>query len=85
MQRFRRFFALLFILSLFVGVVHELSHAHHHGDVCEVCVLAHTPALLSDTPALVSLEQSYEPFASPQTSRPIASVIANRSRSPPLS
>lgn len=85
MRRFRRFFALLFILSLFVGVVHELSHAHHHGDVCEVCVLAHAPALLSDTPALVSLDQSYEPFAAPQTSRPIASTIVDRSRSPPLS
>lgn len=85
MRRFRRFFALLFILSLFAGVVHELSHAHHHGDVCEVCLLAHTPALVSDAPALVSLEQSYEPFASPKVSRPIASAIIDRSRSPPLS
>lgn len=84
MRRFRRFFALLFILSLFVGVAHEVSHVHHHGDVCEVCVLAHSPALLSDTPALALVDLSYEPFRVPPVSRPLTLSILNRSRSPPL-
>lgn len=84
MRRFRRLFALLFILLIFVGVVHELSHAHHHGDVCEVCVLAHVPALLDDTPALALIDRSYEPFASLRIVQPVAPSIHNRSRSPPL-
>lgn len=84
MRRFRRLFALLFILSIFVGVAHELSHTHQHGDVCEVCVLAHAPALLDDAPALVSIDQSYEPFASLRIVQPVAPAIYNRSRSPPL-
>lgn len=84
MRRFRRLFALLFILSVFVGVAHELSHTHHHGDVCEVCVLAHAPALLGDTPPLALIDRSYEPFASLRIVQPTAPAILYRSRSPPL-
>ena len=85
MQRFRRLFALLFILSLFVGVIHENSHAHHNGDTCEVCVLSHTPGLLGDTPALVFIDQIYEPFTISHITFLTAPSIPTRSRSPPLS
>lgn len=84
MRRFRRYFALLFILSLFVGVAHEMSHAHHQGDVCEVCVLAHSPALLGDASPLALVVQTYEPFAAPAASQPFKLSIPGRSRSPPL-
>lgn len=84
MQRFRRLFALLFILSLFVGVIHESSHDHQHGDTCEVCVLAHAPALLGDTFTVTSIDHYYEKFSFINTSYPVASSILKRNRSPPL-
>ncbi|MFA6144862.1 MAG: hypothetical protein WCW84_06660 [Sulfurimonas sp.] len=85
MKRFRRLFALLFILSLFVGVVHQLSHAHHNGDSCEVCLLAHSPVLVNDSVVLSSVITTFEPFTSPQFTQPSPLAILTRSRSPPLS
>lgn len=85
MQRFRRFFALLFILSLFVGAVHELSHTHHQGDVCEVCILAHAPGLLGNTPTLTLNNKTYELFQYAPVSDPIAPNIILRNRAPPIS
>lgn len=84
MQRFRRLFALLFILSLFSGVAHEASHAHHYGEVCEVCLLAHAPALLGDTSTVPLLDPYYEPFAVAPINLSPAHSILSRSRSPPL-
>lgn len=84
MRRFRRLFAFIFILSIFAGIAHELSHAHHEGDFCEVCVLAHAPALIDDAPILPLITQTFEPFSSPQLPHPIALVIQSRNRSPPL-
>lgn len=83
MQRFRRLFALLFILSLFVGAIHESSHTHHNVDACEVCVLAHTPALFGDLPALMIIDQYYTPFVTAPILLPAALSILTRSRSPP--
>jgi hypothetical protein len=83
MQRFKRFFALLFILSVVVGVVHELNHTHQ-GDVCEVCVLSHAPALLGETFALAPIEYTFEPFEFFSIANPIAKSIILRSRSPPI-
>jgi hypothetical protein len=85
MKRFRRFFALLFILSLFMGVIHEISHVHHQGDVCEICVLSHAPGLLGDTSILLFIDQIYEPFIIFHLTLPAAPSILTRSRAPPLS
>ncbi|MGZ8546852.1 MAG: hypothetical protein ACXW33_07855 [Sulfuricurvum sp.] len=84
MRRFRRLFALLFILSLFVGVVHQLNHDHHNGDSCEICVLSHAPALLGDAITATPLDHYYDKFAFRNTSHPVASSILTRNRSPPL-
>lgn len=85
MRRFRRLFAFLFILSIFVGVVHQLSHAHHNGDSCEVCLLAHSPALVDESVVLSHVVSTFEPFASPQFTQLAPLAILTRSRSPPLS
>ena len=84
MQKFRRFFTLLFILSLFVGVVHELNHSHHQGEVCEVCVLSHAPSLLDETFSLAAIEWTFNPFQSSSIATPIAHPTLFRSRSPPI-
>lgn len=85
MRAFRRLFAILFILSLFVGVVHQLNHnTHHTGDVCEVCLLAHSPALIDQTIVLSSLYIAFESFASPKVSRSAQYTLLTRNRSPPL-
>ena len=85
MRRFRRLFALLFILSLFVGVAHQLSHNHLHGEPCEVCVLSHAPTLLGNAVTVIPIDHYYEKFSFTDTSYPVASSILTRNRSPPLS
>jgi hypothetical protein len=84
MRRFRRLFALLFILSLFVTAAHQLNHDHLHGEPCEVCVFAHAPALLGDTLAVTPIDHYYEKFSFTNISYPVASSILIRNRSPPL-
>lgn len=84
MRQFRRLFALLFILSLFVGVIHEIKHVHHQGELCEVCVLSHTPVLLGETFALKSIDCTFEPFGFSSITNPSIQHITLRSRSPPL-
>ncbi|MCX6074491.1 MAG: hypothetical protein NTY39_09245 [Campylobacterales bacterium] len=84
MKRFRRLFALLFILSLFVGVVHQLSHAHH-DDSCEVCLLSHSSALANEPIVLSTVTSTFEPFACAPFTQPAPLAILTRSRSPPLS
>lgn len=83
MQKFRRLFTLLFILSLFMGVVHELNHSHHQGEVCEVCVLSHSPALLDEPFSLASINCIFEPFQFSSIVNSTAQNIIIRSRSPP--
>ena len=84
MRRFRRLFALLFILSLFVGVAHQLTHNHHHGEACEICVLSHAPALFDNTLTVTPIDHYYEKFAFTDASHPVVSSILTRNRSPPL-
>lgn len=84
MQKFRRFFVLLFILSLFVGVVHEAHHDHHDGTICEVCVLSHAPGLLNNHSVLVFIETFHLSFIIPYIAYPTLNSIQIRSRSPPI-
>lgn len=84
MRRFRHLFALLFIFSVAVGVAHELTHLHQHGETCEVCILAHSPALVDEVPPLAQIAHTFEPFAIRHAARPDLSPIPGRSRSPPL-
>jgi len=85
MRRFRRIFALLFILSLFVGVVHQLNHTHHNGDTCEVCLLSHSPALAHEPIVLSTITTTFEPFVDTPFTQSSPLAILMRSRSPPLS
>lgn len=85
MQKFRRLFVLLFILSIFVGVVHEASHNHYNGEMCEVCVLAHSPGLLNDASDLLFIEAYYTAFIVPSIAYPDLHTLQARSRSPPIS
>jgi len=84
MRQFRRLFALLFILSLFVGVVHQLNHDHPNGESCEICVLSHAPALLGDAVTVAPIDHYYEKFSFTDGSHPVAASILTRNRSPPL-
>lgn len=84
MRRFRRLFALLFILSLFVGVLHQASHDHNSDEPCEVCVLSHSPAVLNDTPLIPSIEHNYTPIIICHVTPPIPHPLPARSRSPPI-
>lgn len=84
MRRFRRLFVLLFILSLFAGAIHQANHIHHGGELCEVCVLSHSPALLNDSITLASIESIHTPFISPMVTAPKRYAHPTRSRSPPI-
>ncbi|MDP3265589.1 MAG: hypothetical protein Q8M39_02045 [Sulfuricurvum sp.] len=85
MKKFRRLFAMLFILSIFAGAIHESSHTHHKGEVCEVCVLVHAPGLLNDASSLVFIEVYHIAFVIPYIAYPTLCSIQTRSRSPPIS
>ncbi|MDD3770604.1 hypothetical protein E0765_05490 [Sulfuricurvum sp. IAE1] len=84
MRGLRKWFALLFILSLFATVAHELDHDHHHDETCEVCLLAHAPALLDDPVVAAVVESVYDIFSDPATSYFHTSSLNCRNRSPPL-
>lgn len=84
MRRFRRLFALLFILSLFVGAIHQANHHHDAHELCEVCVLAHSPALLNDSTTLINIESIHLPYLISLISLPSEQTFPTRSRSPPL-
>lgn len=85
MQRFRRLFAFLFILSIFVGVIHEVNHSYADGETCQICIIAHSPGLLSDIPVVVFIEQYYIPYLTASIVLPFTHYIPTRSRSPPIS
>ena len=84
MRKVKRFLALVYILSIFMGVAHEVSHVHHLGDNCSVCVLSHTPALAVDTPTPISIDKTYTEFISLPQSKANPALIQARSRAPPL-
>jgi hypothetical protein len=84
MKQFKRFFAFLFILSLFVGVVHELNPHHLHDGTCEVCLIAHSPTLLSDPLTLTFVSSFYEPFDGALVNQSHQEAISLRNRSPPM-
>ena len=84
MRKVKRFLALVYILSIFMGVAHEVSHVHHLGDNCSVCVLSHTPALAVDTPTPISIDKTYTEFISLPQSKVNPALIQARSRAPPL-
>jgi hypothetical protein len=75
---------MFFILSLFVGAIHESSHTYHNDELCEVCVLVHSPGLLNDATELVSIEACYLAFIVPYIAYPALCLIQTRSRSPPV-
>lgn len=83
MRRLQHLFAWLFVLSVVMGVVHELSPDHQHGEPCEVCILAHAPALIHNVTPIVFIGYCFEPFASSSAPRPSPLCVINRSRSPP--
>lgn len=85
MKRFKRIFAFLFIFSLFVGVAHELSHTHDNGELCEICVFAHTPALFADLSEPTSITQATERFNPFFIAHGVSPKISLKSRSPPRS
>ena len=84
MRKIKRFLALVYILSIFMGVVHEVSHVHHLGDNCSICVLAHAPAVGVDTPTPVFIDKAYAEFTALPQSKAKPSFIQARSRAPPL-
>jgi hypothetical protein len=84
MRRFRRLFALLFILSLFVGVFHEIDHAHAVGDTCEVCLFAHSPVVLDDAGPLIFATVAFELQIFTSVVPSYQQYITAKSRAPPL-
>ena len=84
MKYFKHFFTFLFIASIFVGVAHELTPDHVHDDTCEVCLLAHAPALLNDTVVVSSVSYYFEPFYVSFSTISYEINIFLKSRSPPL-
>lgn len=90
MRHFKRYFALLFLLSTLVGSLHEVIHHHHHDmdpqtqESCGVYLLAQIPVLLSDSITITLPEIEYEPFLQTLLSQPTAIVVFTRNRSPPL-
>ena len=84
MRKIKRLLALIYFLSIFMGIAHEISHVHHLGEDCSVCVLSHTPAVAVDTPVSIAIEQSYIEFISLLQSKVKPCLIQARSRAPPI-
>ncbi|MBN2870712.1 MAG: hypothetical protein JXK04_07135 [Campylobacterales bacterium] len=85
MRRFRKWFALLFVLSIFVTVAHELSHDHLHDETCEICLLSHTPVPLDVPLSALSINPVYDVFPIPDFCHSLGASQSCRSRSPPFS
>ncbi|MDQ7044130.1 MAG: hypothetical protein Q9M34_11465 [Sulfurimonas sp.] len=84
-KKLNGFVTFLFILSIFVGVFHELTIEHDFDEKCEVCLIVHAPALLLDTPLIVSIELYFEEYLSPKIALFNQTKNSIRNRSPPLS
>lgn len=85
LKRFSAIFSLLLILSVFIGVVHELNHVQHHDGTCEACLFAHTPALIDVSHPIIPITAYYEPFLLAYMPLLTPVKITLRSRAPPLS
>lgn len=85
MRSLKRFLALLYFLSIFVGVAHELSHSHHIGEHCSVCVLSHTPAVPAQAQAITLVDVPHDTFEKIYTTHAKPLCVLSKSRSPPLS
>lgn len=83
-KKFRYFFAFIFILSLFSGIVHELNNTHHEGEVCEICVFLHAPSLLNDASVSISIPQITQSFNSFVIVHSFFQTIFPRTRYPPF-
>lgn len=84
MRQIKRFLALIYILSIFMGVAHEITHVHQLGDSCQVCTISHTPALATDAPVLACIDAPQESFDRVYTNNIKPLTIPSQSRSPPL-
>ncbi len=85
MRCFKQLFTFLFILSIFVGVLHELDPNHVHDETCEICLISHAPALLSDAVVISSIHTYFEAFYASFVTTSYQAKISLKSRSPPLS
>ena len=84
MKLFQKLFAFLFIISIFVGTIHQLEHNHIGDETCEICVLIHAPALLNNVVILPSIYKYFEPFNSSFTTISYLVKISLKNRSPPI-
>lgn len=84
MKQFQKIFAFLFIISIFVGVLHQLEHNHPDDGTCEICALAHAPALLNDIVTIPTIYIYFEPFYTSFTTASYLVTISLKSRSPPI-
>ena len=85
MRHFLQFFIFLFILSIFVGVLHQLTANHHHDGTCEICLISHAPALLIDNIIIAPIEIYFEDYCISIVTPFYQAKISLRNRSPPLS
>lgn len=91
MRQFRRFFALLFVVSTLLGALHEVIH-HHHYDMdshieesCPLYLLTQTPAVPTEAYQFQTIAFMYESFIPYSTPKITTTHISLKSRSPPLS
>lgn len=84
MSRFLQLFTFVFMLSIFVGVFHEITTDHVHGEKCEVCLVAHSPAILVDKVSISSIEVYFEDYCVSVLAPFYQAKIFIRNRSPPL-
>ncbi len=84
MRTMKRLLAIVYILSIFMGIVHEVSHSHHLGENCNVCTLSHTPAVPVDAPSKTVVTQSFAEYIVQPQSEQKPLLLQARSRAPPL-
>ena len=89
MRQFKRFFALLFVVSTLLGALHEMIHHHtydmdnHVEESCPLYLLAQSEVLTTKTYQLPNVDIVYDPFI-PHYVSPISTTsISSKSRSPP--
>jgi len=87
MQTRRYFFTILFMISIIVGALHTMGHAHAAADHCQVCVLEKLSH--GDLPATHSYEITLFAFVSedfkPYTLQKPPLYRSIQARAPPLS
>ncbi len=89
MQRFKRFFAAVFIVSSLLGALHEVIHDHvhdadgHYEQSCPLYLLSHVLAVPNEPITLAAISLSYEPFIAQSNSVSWAFPTVLRTRAPP--